>query len=120
MVNQQIKEIWPNNKTDVYSPDPRWRRRFSSEDSREVCVNKTTIYEPPENKQNDWLPAKTQISLLFILLVFMRRIILRCVKRKPKYHIPSFNTGTENTIQVSKFKRIGFEKKMADFDGVNP
>ena len=29
---------------------------------------------------------------------------------------PSFNTGTENTIQVSKFKRIGFEK-MADFDG---
>ena len=23
---------------------------------------------------------------------------------------PSFNTGTENTIQVSKFKRIGFEK----------
>ena len=34
------------------------------------------------------------------------------------YHTgPSFNTGTENTIQVSKFKRIGFEKKMADFDG---
>ena len=30
----------------------------------------------------------------------------------------SFNTGTENTIQVSKFKRIGFEK-MADFDGAN-
>ena len=29
----------------------------------------------------------------------------------------SFNTGTENTMQVSKFKRIGFEKKMADFDG---
>ena len=27
------------------------------------------------------------------------------------YHTgPSFNTGTENTIQVSKFKRIGFEK----------
>ena len=26
------------------------------------------------------------------------------------YHTgPSFNTGTENTIQVSKFKRIGFE-----------
>ena len=24
---------------------------------------------------------------------------------------PSFNTGTENTIQVSKFKRIGFDKK---------
>ena len=24
---------------------------------------------------------------------------------------PSFNTGSENTIQVSKFKRIGFEKK---------
>ena len=23
---------------------------------------------------------------------------------------PPFNTGTENTIQVSKFKRIGFEK----------
>ena len=22
-----------------------------------------------------------------------------------------FNTGTENTIQISKFKRIGFEKK---------
>ena len=33
---------------------------------------------------------------------------------------PSFNTGTENTILASKFKRIGFEKnkkKMADFDG---
>ena len=30
---------------------------------------------------------------------------------------PSFNTGTENTRQVSKFKHIlGFEK-MADFDG---
>ena len=28
----------------------------------------------------------------------------------------SFSTGIENTIQVSKFKRIGL-KKMADFDG---
>ena len=28
---------------------------------------------------------------------------------------PSFNTGTENTIQVSKFKRIGFEKKNGGF-----
>ena len=29
-----------------------------------------------------------------------------------KYYTgPSFNTGTENTIQVSKFKRIGFEQK---------
>ena len=43
--------------------------------------------------------------------------ISSCVKRKPKYHTgPSFNTGTENTIQVSKFKRIGFDK-MADLDG---
>ena len=34
------------------------------------------------------------------------------------YHTgPSFNTGTENTIQVSKFKHIGFEKEIADFDG---
>ena len=33
------------------------------------------------------------------------------------YHTgPSFNIGTENTIQVSKFKRIGFEK-LADLDG---
>ena len=30
---------------------------------------------------------------------------------------PSVNTSNENTTQVSKFKRIGFEKKMADFDG---
>ena len=30
---------------------------------------------------------------------------------------PSFNTGTEDTIQVSEFKGISFEKKMADFDG---
>ena len=36
----------------------------------------------------------------------------------PHYHTgPSFNTGTENTIQVSKCKGIGFEKRMADFDG---
>ena len=34
-----------------------------------------------------------------------------------QYHTgPSFNTSTEDTIQVSKFKRIGFEK-MVDFDG---
>ena len=34
------------------------------------------------------------------------------------YHTgSSFNIGTENTIKVSKFKRIAFEKKMADFDG---
>ena len=40
--------------------------------------------------------------------------------RRGVYHIgPSFNTGTEKTKQVSKFKRIGFEK-MADFDGGEP
>ena len=41
-----------------------------------------------------------------------------CYYLPVQYHTgPSFNTGTENTIQVSKFKRIGFENKMADFDG---
>ena len=36
------------------------------------------------------------------------------------YHTgPSFNTGTENTIQVLKFKRIGFEKKWRILMGAN-
>ena len=32
---------------------------------------------------------------------------------------PSFNTDTENTIQVSKFKRIAFEKKWRISMGAN-
>ena len=42
---------------------------------------------------------------------------LKTQQRTVNHHTgPSFNTGTENTIQISKFKRIGFEN-MADFNG---
>ena len=47
---------------------------------------------------------------------FLQKLVLSICKHTNIFNIysihagPSFNTGTENTIQVSKFKRIGFEK----------
>ena len=52
-----------------------------------------------------WLPVWINFNLLLEVVLYLARVLIVI------HTGPSFNTGTENTIQVSKFKRIGFEKK---------
>ena len=89
-----------------------------------MCYIRPTVVEPKKatcSRMQFLCDGVTLLSMMHLDQITFADNSLDNTRAHSMYHTgPSFNTGTENTIQVSKFKRIGFENKWRISMGVNP